>query len=95
MDGLLVATLGSMNWLYFSLLLFGISVTTIVIFSLLSRRQSDEKIKSLTYGSMTDEDRKELRESWNILDVLVTVMVLATIIGIYIYFSPPMSFWSR
>jgi SSS family solute:Na+ symporter len=84
-----------MNWLYFSLLLFGVSVTTIVLISLITPRQSEEKISGLTYSSMTDADRKELRESWNFFDVLVTVLVLATIVGIYIYFSPPMSFWMK
>ncbi|MDP6044063.1 MAG: sodium:solute symporter [Phycisphaerae bacterium] len=93
--GWLVAALGGMNWLYFSLLLFGVSVTTIVLISLITPRQSEEKISGLTYSSMTDADRKELRESWNFFDVLVTVLVLATIVGIYIYFSPPMSFWMK
>jgi len=41
---------------------------------------------------MTDEDRKELRESWNFFDVIVTVAILAIIVGIYVYFST--SFWT-
>jgi len=91
--GGIVATLGAMNWLYFSLLLFGVSVTTIVLFSLMTRRQTPEKISGLTYGSMTAEDRRELRESWNFFDVLVTVVVLAVIVGIYVYFS--FGFWTN
>jgi len=90
--GWLVATLGTMNWLYFSLLLFGVSVTTIVLFSLLTPRQTAEKISGLTYGSMTADDRKELRESWGFFDVIVTVAILAIIVGIYVYFS--FGFWT-
>jgi len=67
-------------------------VVTIVVVSLLTPSQSAEKISGLTYGSMTDEDRKELRESWNFFDVIVTVAILAIIVGIYVYFST--SFWT-
>jgi SSS family solute:Na+ symporter len=88
----LIGQFGAMNWLYFSLLLFGISVVTIVVFSLLTPRQSAEKISGLTYGSMTAGDRKELRESWNFFDVIVTVAVLSIIVGIYVYFS--FGFWT-
>jgi len=89
----LVGPLGGMNWLYFSLLLFGISVVTIVVVSLLTPRQSAEKISGLTYGSMTADDRKELRESWGFFDVIVTVAILAIIVGIYVYFST--TFWTK
>jgi len=88
----LIGQFGAMNWLYFSLLLFGISVTTIVVASLLSPRQSTEKISGLTYGSMTADDRRELRESWNVFDVIVTAAILAIIVGIYVYFST--GFWT-
>ncbi len=93
MTGLgLIGQFGAMNWLYFSLLLFGISVITIVLVSLITPRQAAEKISGLTYSSMTAEDRKELRESWNFFDVVVTVLVLAVIVGIYVYFS--LGFWT-
>ena len=88
----LVGQFGAMNWLYFSLLLFGISVVTIVTVSLLTPKQSDEQISGLTYGSMTAEDRKELRESWTTSDVVITVAVLSVIVGIYLYFT--FGFWT-
>jgi solute:Na+ symporter, SSS family len=88
----LIAQFGAMNWLYFSLLLFGISVVTIVIVSLMTPCQSAEKIRGLTYGSMTDADRQELRESWTLSDLIITVAVLAIIVGIYIYFT--FGFWT-
>ena len=91
-DVWLLGSLGAMNWLYFSLLLFGISVVTIVVFSLLTPRQTAEKISGLTYGSMTAGDRKELRESWGVFDVIITVVILAIIVGIYVYFST--GFWT-
>jgi SSS family solute:Na+ symporter len=93
MTGLgLIGQFGAMNWLYFSLLLFGISVVTIVIVSLLTPRQTAQKISGLTYASLTADDRKELRESWNLFDVIITAAILAIIVGIYIYFS--FGFWT-
>jgi solute:Na+ symporter, SSS family len=88
----LIGSFGAMNWLYFSLLLFGISVVTIVVVSLLTPRQTAEKISGLTYGSMTADDRRELRKSWNAFDVIITAAILAIIVGIYVYFST--GFWT-
>ena len=89
----LISQFGGMNWLYFSLLLFGICVTTIVVVSLMTPAQSAEKISGLTYGSMTSEDHKELRKSWNFFDVFITAAVLATIAGVYLYFT--FGFWTK
>ena len=88
----LIGPFGAMNWLYFSLLLFGISVVTIVAVSLLTPRPLAEKISGLTYGGMTTDDRKELRASWNFFDVIVTVAILAILVGMYVYFS--FGFWT-
>jgi len=45
-----------------------------------------EKIHGLTYDSI---DRQEVRDSWNWIDVVTTMIVLGLTFGIYAYFS----FW--
>jgi len=84
--------MGEMNFLYFSVLLFAITVTAIVIASLVTSSPSAEKVSGLTYHSLTADDRKELRESWNAFDVIMTVVILAIVVGIYVYFST--GFWT-
>ena len=91
-DMWLLGSMGEMNFLYFSVLLFGITVTSIVIASLLTSSPSAAKISGLTYRSLTADDRKELRESWNAFDVIMTVVILAIVVGIYVYFS--FGFWT-
>ena len=46
-------------------------------------------IPGLTYSSLTTEDRKEIRASWNKADVIGSVIVLTLVAGFYLYFS----FW--
>jgi SSS family solute:Na+ symporter len=52
-------------------------------------KPTDEKVKGLTYGSLTVEDKKAIRESWNCWDVIATVVVLGLVLAMYLYFS----FW--
>ena len=76
-----------LNFLYFCVVLFAVSVITIVVVSLLTPKPKDEQIKGLTYATMTDKDKEEVRASWNKWDVINTVAVFALIITIYCYFN--------
>jgi len=80
---------GEFNFLYYSGLLFGISVVIIIVASLTSPQQSDEEIAGLTYSAITPEQRAENRASWGAPEVVGTIGVLALVLGIYLYFS----FW--
>jgi len=87
-------TSGSFAWIvskiyfqYYSLLIFLVSIVTMVFVSYLTAAPSEEKIRGLTYGTLTEEHRRESRDSWGTLDVLASVAVLAAIVAAYIYFS--------
>jgi SSS family solute:Na+ symporter len=43
----------------------------------------------LTYATATPEQKKESRESWGLVEVLMTVVILGLVLGLYLYFS----FW--
>jgi SSS family solute:Na+ symporter len=81
-----LASIGDMNFLYFSGVLFLISVLTIVFASYSSPAPDPVKIKGLTFASL---DRAALRASWDRKDVIGTAIVLGLVALIYIYFS----FW--
>jgi SSS family solute:Na+ symporter len=66
--------------------LFLISVVTILLASRSSAAPDPAKIKGLTFSSI---DRAAVRASWDKKDVAGTVIVLALVAAIYIYFS----FW--
>ena len=81
-----LAAIGDFNFLYFSGVLFLICVVLIVAVSYTTAAPDYEKIKGLTYAFV---NKKEVRKSWNYLDVLATAGVLALVLIIYLYFS----FW--
>jgi len=81
-----LAAIGDFNFLYFSGVLFLVSVAIIVVVSYSTSPPDYDKIKGLTYAFV---NKKEVRKSWNLWDVLATIGVLALVLGIYLYFS----FW--
>jgi solute:Na+ symporter, SSS family len=86
-------TEGSFAWIvnkiyfqYYSLLIFIVSCVVMVVVSYLTSAPSDEKISGLTFGTLTDEHRRESRASWGTGDVLASIAVLIAIIAAYTYF---------
>jgi len=88
--GWLVA-IGQYNFLFATGWLMGISIIAIVGVSLMTAPPSPEQIVGLTYATATPEQKRESRESWNYVDVLLTIVVLGLVLGLYLYFS----FWLR
>jgi SSS family solute:Na+ symporter len=76
----------NINFQYFSILITIISAVTMVAVSLASSPPSAEQIKSLTFGTATEEDKRKTRESWGWHEVLASAVVLAAILGAYLYF---------
>ena len=85
----LLAGFGDFNFLYFTGVLFVISVAVVVLASLTAPPPPEEKVRGLTYGGWSETDRRANRESWNKADVLATAGVLGAVLAMYLYFS----FW--
>ena len=86
-------TEGSFFWIvnntyfqYYSLLIFLVCIAVMVVVSHLTQEPAYSKISGLTYGTLTDEDRKASRASWNQWDVIASVGVLVAILAAYLYF---------
>jgi SSS family solute:Na+ symporter len=84
---------GSFMWIinniyfqYFSVLITVVSAIVMVVVSYMTQKPDYTKIQSLTYGTTTAEDRLKTRESWTMTEVLASAVVLAFIIGAYLYF---------
>ena len=85
---------GSFLWIinniyfqYFSVVITIISIAVMVIVSYMTKEPDYERIKSLTFGTRTAEDRRQIRLSWDWRDVLASAFVLACILAAYIYFT--------
>jgi SSS family solute:Na+ symporter len=81
-----LAAIGDFNFLYFSGVLFAITVCIILVISYLSAAPDADRIRGLTFASI---DRQALRASQDWRDVAMTVVVLGLVATIYVYFS----FW--
>jgi SSS family solute:Na+ symporter len=84
-----IVAIGKHNFLYATGWLALISAAITVVVSLLTPPPDEQKIINLTYASVTAEQKKKNRESWNYVDVLWTAAVLGLVAGMYLYFS----FW--
>ncbi|UCG58691.1 MAG: sodium:solute symporter [Phycisphaerales bacterium] len=71
---------------YYSLLIFLVCSAVILVVSYATSPPSYEKIQGLTYATLTAEDRRKSRASWNYVDVLLSAILLSIIAGAYLYF---------
>jgi len=78
----------TINFLYFCIYLFLFSIAVMVIVSMLTPKPSEEHIRGLTFATTVAEDRAASRASWNKWDVILSLIVLAIVVSIFIYFSP-------
>jgi len=76
----------NMYFQYYSLLIFLVCIGVMVLVSRLTNEPAYDKINGLTYGTLTDEDRRASRATWNRWDVIASGAVLAAIIAAYLYF---------
>lgn len=87
-------TTGSFLWIinntffqYYGLLIFLVCIGVMILVSYITPPPSYEKLSGLTYGTVTDEHRKESRGSWSMSDLLTSILLIGIIVAIYIYFS--------
>jgi len=87
LQGTFLHGFADINFLYFCIILFVVSVVMIVLVSLLTARPSDEKLQGLTYATLSAEQKKKTRGSWTKFDVIHSCVVVGLIVVIYCYFN--------
>jgi SSS family solute:Na+ symporter len=78
--------INNMYFQYYSLVIFLVCIGVMVVVSHMTSPPAYDKIQGLTYGTLTDEDRRASRASWNKWDVIASVAVLVAILAAYLYF---------
>jgi SSS family solute:Na+ symporter len=86
-------TPGSFLWVinniyfqYFSVLITIVSAIVMVVVSYMTAEPDYLRIKSLTFETVTPEDRAKTRASWGWKEVAGSCLVLVCILGAYLYF---------
>jgi SSS family solute:Na+ symporter len=84
---------GSFLWIinnvyfqYWSVLITVVSAVVMVMVSRMTAEPDYKRIQSLTFETTTKEDRLRTRASWGRVEVLASGLVLACILGSYLYF---------
>ena len=85
----ILRNIADFNFLYYSGILFLASVIIMIITSILSQKREPVQTNGLSYDTLTEADKREIRQSWNHWDILGTIVVLGLVLAIYLYFS----FW--
>jgi SSS family solute:Na+ symporter len=84
-----LAAIGDFNFLYATGVLLALSAIIMIVVSLLTPAQSEEKIRGLTYGSVHQLAGEEIKKSWDFGNKLMVGLILGLVAGMYLYFS----FW--
>ncbi len=72
---------------YYSLLIFIVSIVVMIAVSYMTKEPDYAQISGLTFGTTTDEHRKESRSSWTSLDVVFSGLLVVLILVAYMYFK--------
>ncbi|MGD0349615.1 MAG: sodium:solute symporter [Verrucomicrobiota bacterium] len=71
---------------YWSVLVTLVSAVVMVVVSYLTTQPDYERIKSLTFGTATAEDKAKTYASWGWQEVAASAFILLCILGAYLYF---------
>lgn len=82
-----MASFAAINFAHLAIYLFLIYVVVCIVVSLMTTPPSEERIKGLTFGTLTEEQKNSAKNSYNILDIVASVLLIAVMIGIMVYFT--------
>jgi len=85
-DGMVYRVILVPNWLHYEIALFFIVIAIMIVTSMLTPKADEAAIRGLYIGSATAEQKAITRASWNNWDVVFSGLIIAVIIGFYIYF---------
>jgi len=76
----------NINFQYFSILITLVSAVVMVGVSYMTAQPNYDKIKNLSFGTKTVEDKQTTLHSWGWREVAASVFILMAILGAYLYF---------
>jgi solute:Na+ symporter, SSS family len=71
---------------YYSLLITLICIIVFIVVSYATAPPDYAKIGGLTYSTLSSEDRRASRMTWNLKDALLSVLLIVIILAVYLYF---------
>lgn len=81
----LLFNLEDIHWLYWCQILFVTTMVLMVVISLLTPAPDQKTVRYTWYGA-TDQEKAETRASWNTLDVILSLIIVAIVVWFYLCF---------
>lgn len=79
--------LGDMNFLSFASWFFLFCIILIVVVSYATAAPSDEKLKNLTYATISEEEKRKNKSSYNWKDIVISLVIVAIVIYVMVWFN--------
>ena len=86
-EGSFMFQLADINWLVFGAYFFAMCIAIAIIVSMFYPAPSQTQLAGLTFGSVSAEQKEEGKGSYNIWDIVTSVVVLLIVVYIMISFS--------
>ncbi len=86
-EGSFMFNIADINWLVFGAYFFAICVAIAVTVSMFYPKPTEAQLQGLTFGSVSAEQKENNKASYNIWDVIASVLVIAVVLYIMISFS--------
>jgi SSS family solute:Na+ symporter len=85
--GSLVYQFADINFMHFAIIMFVICVAILIGVSLVTPQQSEAQLEGLTFATITDEQKASEKNNYGLIDVVVSVFLVAAIVCILVYFT--------
>ncbi len=86
-EGTFLWIISNIFFQYYSLIIFLVCIAVMVGVSYMTKPPDYNKIAGLTFGTLSDKDRRDSRSSWNWRDMSLSILLVIMIIIIYFFFS--------
>ncbi len=83
----LVYSFATINFAHMAIIMFIACCLVCVFVSLVTKKMDQEQIAGLTLGTLTIEQKRELKSSYSLFDVISSIVLVVVIISILVYFT--------
>ncbi|MBO0321824.1 sodium:solute symporter [Muricauda sp. CAU 1633] len=80
-------TLGDMNFLSFASWFFLFCIILILVVSYATAAPPAEKVKNLTYATISEEEKQQNKGSYNWKDIAISILIVAIVIYVMVWFN--------
>ncbi|WP_318342942.1 sodium:solute symporter [Flagellimonas baculiformis] len=79
--------LGDMNFLSFASWFFLFCIILIVVVSYATAAPSEQKLQNLTYATISEEEKRQNKSSYNWKDIVISLVIVAIVIYVMVWFN--------